>query len=408
MENYKSIIDLLASADIDLIEQDFNHSIEGIKFVYFIDPYDIMENYIPYTQSNVFDSKTEAYHSYLHLSYELFFNNYKESIIALPDTYKFELLAAKNYLLSCLKQTATVLQNIVELKSSLRDHFLFNTNLLTGKFDQLLTLLVLGENYESGIEKFFDFIRSHLDPPKIKFNSSETELNIIEYASQNANKEIEKEVFNRFIEQMKPRYLSLNQKDIAQHLENSFNDIKVINQVITANQFFNQNNLPYRAIYLSSAHKTKQITSIFENFKASKYPDSKEDWKVSRNIHMIFMLNLISDSKNDSDTHRTFSFLKYLTNYRPERSEPTENDSQKNTAPILNILDRITSELNTNISVIAFEKIYQKIHELRAIASQKDDVILEMLEKIRNENKKYHERLTNIMKYMNNIKLDQN
>ena len=139
LKNYsvEAIEDLIF--DLELYYDDY-------RFLYIIDTFDIVENYLPYTEVELFAGLNPHSKVQKFICYDNFFNSFNNTNTILLDEYRIELLAAKNKVLKHLVQTNTVLDNINQLKKETSGFVQTPEKTITffkDNFEILLLLLIL-------------------------------------------------------------------------------------------------------------------------------------------------------------------------------------------------------------------------------------------------------------------------
>lgn len=256
------------------------------KFIYAVDIYDIVENYLPYTKNNSFSninlqSKVQKY-----FCYDYFFNNSLNAPIVVLNEYKMELLAAKNKLLHDLKKTNAVLQNIEDLKKNTQNFTIHNEiahEYFREHLEIILLLTIIDSKKTNVVNEFLRLLKDKLSVTEVVLNTdnnSDIVTNAFEeitYSNNVVN------VFEKFIELNKFKLLSTPKEKFQErhiYLENTFRDIQAIDRVRMINKNLEIKNSGYTIIYLSSAFKTTKIIEAFDKYYGDNFLNYREIFQV--------------------------------------------------------------------------------------------------------------------------------
>ena len=118
---YNFIFNTFSNDDIELIIQDLQRFKENHYLLYVVDTYDIVENYLPYTEMELFSRKNRNHQAQKFICYDHFFGRLNTTSTILLNEYKVELLAAKNKLTRHLGEAKYVIKNLETLKKETGD-----------------------------------------------------------------------------------------------------------------------------------------------------------------------------------------------------------------------------------------------------------------------------------------------
>lgn len=401
LKNYdvKSIDDIIL--DIELFYQDY-------KFLYIIDTYDIVENYLPYTEVELFAGINIHFQAQKFICYDYFFGRFNRTNTILLDEYRIELLAAKNKLFKHLKDAEKVLDNIKQLK---KETIGFNTNsektvaFFKENFEILLLLLILDSKKENIIEEFFAFLKDRLCVNEIGLRDKEVGDEVYKIFADAQPSKISIDVFSDYVFENRYRLLSTNKLDERTiFLENTFRDIKVIDRVIKINDQLNEKGyLKCFAIYLSSANKTNDILKCFKHKSSHKTSRS-----FHRNIYQYFLYDRIKKEFNTKESRvdalDVLNHLKQLLLKVSERQKTTSHSSDFDTPEkifgnIKKIFSEESSSLDNHFLIPIFEKY--KFKDKNNIFSNDDSTtfknpMIEIIEEIDLKRKEYNNKLFNL------------
>src|ERR1700748_1819527 len=180
--DYHFILNCFTPGEIDLLINDIELYAKGYEFLYVIDTFDIMENYLPYYQISVFSKGDKNMQAQKFICYDYFFGGLNKTNCILLDDYKVELFSVKNKLNKSLRDAKAVIKNLNDLKKGTGDFFedgeetaaFFKKNL-----EVILLLLILNDKSNSILEEFFNFIRNRLNINEIQVKR-QNESNVVD------------------------------------------------------------------------------------------------------------------------------------------------------------------------------------------------------------------------------------
>ena len=297
---YHFLLNCYSPMDIDMIATDLQMSFDNYHFLFIIDTYDIVENYLPYTDMELFSNRDLNFQAQKYICYDYFFGGFNKTNTILLEEYKIELLAAKNKLNKHLREANRVLKNLDELKKE-TNYFLNDPDkteaFFRNNFEIILLLLILNDKTNSILEEFFNFIKTRLSISEVKNRKDEDSELLTSIFATCSHSRFSIEVFKKYISENKLKLLSVENHD-ARHvfLENTFRDIKVIERIMQINAALARKQLKYHAIYLSSAYKTADIFKVIDKMPLDSDPYSNEQRrKIHRNIYQYFLFDRIKN-----------------------------------------------------------------------------------------------------------------
>lgn len=289
VEDYDFILRSYTPEEMSAVHQDITKYAQGVEFLYVIDTYDLVENFMPYTKIDLFNEGNKNHLAQRYICYDYLFSRFDHNSIILANEYRDELLAIKNKLNSQLAQANAVLSNIRTLKEQTQD---FqdeekSQEYLQKNFEIILFLLILNSREGKIFEEFLSFVRKRIVISQIVLNkkSDEEKVNLI-FDSTTVS-ELSVSIFREFVNHNLMFLVSLNSELERQvFLENTFRDIQVIERVMRINKELKNNDLNYFVIYLSSAKKTN---AIFACMSEMQQLNEGFDLDFHRNIFQYFL-----------------------------------------------------------------------------------------------------------------------
>jgi hypothetical protein len=363
--DYHFILNCFGPSDIDGVIEDMELEIKGYKFLYALDTYDIMENYLPYIQIELFSKSDKHLQAQKYICYDYFFNGMNKTNCILLNEYKIELVAAKNKLTRYLKDARTVIKNLDDLKRE-TDDFLKNPEkaqlFFDNHFEVILLLLILNDKTYSILDEFFAFISSRLNTKEIKVEKAYDGEKIENLFNQTVPTGFSIELFQEYINQNKKLLLTVkNENERHIFLENTFRDIQAIERLMEINQSLQKINLKYSIIYLSSARKTNEIFKSLENLKENKNPNTSLTTKTfHRNIYQYFLFDrLRSEFKHDHN--KALTLLKDLRALICRISAGSANgEEDADQVQILALVKRLFDEKSSVLDNHFYYSVYDK------------------------------------------------
>ena len=360
------------------------------KFIYAVDIYDIVENYLPYTKSNSFsnnlNNKVQKY-----FCYDYFFNITFKAPIVVLDEYKLELLAAKNKLLYDLKRTEAVLNNL-EALSKITNNF-SDKNDLANEFiienlEIILLLIIIDSKKDNVINEFLKLLKEKLSISGLFLDKNEnSEIVTKVFADCTYSKNVV-DVFEKYIELNKFKLLSTGKEKLQERhifLENSFRDILAIDRVRVIN---NSNELcqsKYSIVYLSSAFKTTKIIEAFNNHY-------NEDYLYHRDIFQVFLFDRIC-KEFEKDLKKGIDILEKINGLRDkfdakklfEINKNFDEETNNSFEIIKKIFSYESNQIENHFLLGAFNQNYggiNKINKSSNLKNKKNENFLAILKAI--------------------------
>ncbi len=399
IKRYDFILSNYSVSDISRIRQDWQLRHQGYHFLYIIDPYDIVENYLPYTEVELFAGI--SIHSQVHkfICYDYFFGGLNYTKTILFDEYKIELLAAKNKVTKHLREVKNVFSNIERLRKETGNFHLSSEKTISFFYEnmELILLLLILESKKSNIlEEFLEFLRTRLFISKSDELDGQIEPDIAEIIAKCKPGPQSTHVFDKFVDENIIRILSTDKIEERQvFLENTFRDIQVMDRVSQINSSFSRDNKKYFAIYLSSARKTKDLFKGFKSQMPLEFSDSNLS-RFHRNIFQYFLFDricleygdnemegflaldcledILSSAKERQDRASDFERLpsgvqKFITKLFTEKSNGLDNHF------LINLFENYNSTFSKGSLNTDSQKVYSKIVEMiRKIDKNKEAI----------------------------------
>ena len=360
--DYYFLMNSFTTADIESIKNDLKLYYENYYFIYVVDTYDIVENYLPYTEIELFSRKDRNYQVQKFICYDYFFGRLNNTTTVLLNEYKIELLAAKNKLNRHLRDAKTVINNLETLKKETND-FIENParteEFFRKHFEVILLLLILNDKTQSILEEFFSFIRTRLMVSEVKVRDERDSELIDSIFAASSYTKFSIDLFEKYIEQNKTQLLSIN-APTERHifLENTFRDIQVVERVLKINQTLKEKDLKYHVIYLSSAHKTVEIFRVLNSLLGVNLSHTDSTNRMfHRNIYQYFLYDKIkSEFENDHD--QAFEILESLKEILAKKeTEPPHKFTDNKFA---NLVEKLFEEKSTTIDNHFYLSVYEK------------------------------------------------
>jgi len=368
---YSFLLNCYTALDIDMVIADIEMAFDNYHFLYIIDTYDIVENYLPYTDVELFSNRDLNFQAQKYICYDYFFGGFNKTNTILLDEYRIELLAAKNKLNRDLREANRVIKNLEKLKNE-TNHFLNDSEkteiFFRNNFEILLLLLILNDKTNFILEEFFSFLKNRLSISEVKARKeNDTELLTTIFSDCN-HSSYSVEVFEKYIKENKLRLLSVdNYTERHVFLENTFRDIKVIERIMKINVALETRGLKYHAIYLSSAHKTSDIFNVVDKMSSSsKFHDNYQQKKCHRNIYQYFLFDRIKNEyRGDKESARKIlTSLKTLIEKLQSDSISSHTSSYGSpTEEVLLIVKRLFDEKSGIIDNHFYLSVYERYKE---------------------------------------------
>lgn len=364
---YNFLLNSYSGSEVEAVISDLERSSGGCHLLYIIDTYDILENYLPYTQAELFSKRDINFYAQKFICYDYFFGQFNSTNTILLDEYKVELLAAKNKLNRHLREARAVLQNLEKLKKETNDFFT-NTEkteeFFNKHFEVILLLLILNDKSNSILDEFFFFLKNRLHITEvIGRDGKDTDMLAGIFAGCRHSK-FAITLFSGFIEENKASLLTAKDYDERHiYLENTLRDAQVIERIWKINEAFEKRGMNYYAIYLSSAKKTGELLKVLNTLKR-KVGEDTGDIGFHRNIYQYFLYDRIR-SEYKEDTRAGRSVLESLRELIVKINtgnvgEPSSPSGEKETAEVLGIVKKLFNEKSNIIDNHFYLSVYEK------------------------------------------------
>jgi hypothetical protein len=294
VKDYDFILRSYTPEEMIAIQEDIGKYAKGIQYLYVIDTYDLVENFMPYTKLNLFLEGNKNQLAQKFICYDYLFSNFDHNKIILANEYRDELLAVKNKLNNQLTKANAVLSNIKNLREQSKD---FqdeekSQEYLQKNFEIILFLLILNSREGKVFEEFLSFVRKRIVISQIVLSSKADEEEVNRVFDNTLVSGLSVSIFREFVDSNLPFLISLESELERQvFLENTFRDIQVIERVARINKEFKNKGLNYFVIYLSSAKKT---SVIFDCMRKMKQVGDEFELDFHRNILQYFLMNKLS------------------------------------------------------------------------------------------------------------------
>ncbi|GGB17776.1 hypothetical protein [Puia dinghuensis] len=355
--------------EIHDIKRDIQMRKEGFQFFYAIDTYDIMNHFLPYTESGFLNSGNKNMIAQRAIAYDKFFNTFLTSRLIVLDEYKIELLAAKNHIERQIKNSGFLTSNMERLSEEigkLEKGESIDKEKLRKNIELVLFLLILSENKGNINRNFFSFLENKLSV--FDFNTSDSELDHIlntVFADATPTDNVEK-IYDLFVENNAFYLTRLNSDtDRYTYLSNSYRDVEVIDRLNSIN---NKLRLEYperkvNFIYLSSAPlKSREIFSLFKQNVDNE--SGYLHYNFHRNIFQCFLFKILTEEFPDANDDTPILILQSLEKLITQVRQLSKSDSAGADAygddEMMNMLDRILGRYSANIDNHFYFKIYNK------------------------------------------------
>lgn len=403
--DYTSLLSCYTADDIKCLIDDCKHLQQGHQLLYVIDTYDIVENYLPYIQTETFAKKDLNEQAQKFICYDHFFSSRNKSVTVLLDEYKIELLAAKNKLSRHLKNAGAVLNNLSILKEETND---FVNNLEKAEeffkkhFEIILLFLIIGRKKDSILDEFFLFIKDRLNISELKALNVSDPGALTEVFTTSKSTERSNDLFRSYVEENKGQLLGLSDATKRYvYLENTFRDIQAIERVLIVNKSFLSKSLPYKLIYLSSANKTKEIFRVFHRSD----PDA-EDLNIHRNIYQYFLLDRVYaeyEKEPDKAIQLLESLYELLSRIAAEKdwSQATSEKifKEEQVAGIVDLLFNERSNIIDNHFYLSIYEQYRNLFEADKITGNSptsNNDVVKIIQLVDKNKEQYFNRLSDL------------
>lgn len=276
--------------DIEIIKEDFREKQLGYHFLYVVDTFDIVENYLPYSKTDIFSGNKSGVLAHKYVCYDHFFGNHNKENTILLDEYKSELTELRLRLSRDLRVFNNTIQNIETLRKHTED---FSTNLKDAQeyvdknFENLMLILVLAGKKNNILSEFYLFLKERINITELKIGEDSRAIESI--FSEIAPTSFSVELFREFMERFSMHYISIDDIDKRNtNIRNTLTDFRAIERVLLINDSIRKKNKPYKVIYFSSASKTAKIMDLFNAASSDSRPQN-----VHRTIYHYFLLDLL-------------------------------------------------------------------------------------------------------------------
>ena len=305
--DYHFILNCFNPDEIDAVISDMELHNQGYEFLYAIDTYDIMENYLPYYQMELFSKNDKNSQAQKFICYDYFFSDLNKTNCILLDEYKIELFSVKNKLNNSLRDARAVIKNLEDLKKGSSDFFenkekaaaFFKKNL-----EVILLLLILSDKTDSILREFFSFMKKRLNISEVQVKRQSDKEVVDQIFSSSVCTQFSINLFERYITDNKRYLLTIQNPDEREiFMKKTFRDIQAVERVIQTNKKFTEKNLKYKTIYLSSAKKTNEIfKSIHSLNDVEATSNLVYEYNINRNIYQFFLFDrLKQEFHNDAE-----------------------------------------------------------------------------------------------------------
>jgi hypothetical protein len=270
--------------EMKVVHNDILNHISGVNYLYVIDTYDLVENFVPYTIKDLFKGEKRNQLAQRYICYDYLFSKFDNSIVILANEYIDELFGVKNKLFEKVNDAEVLLGNIHELKEQTTD------------IEVVLFLLILNSKSGNAFDSFLSFQRNRMiisnDELKNKTNQKVSEL-----FKNTSDVSLAATIFERFVNDNMISFVSSKSKfERVLFLENTYRDIQVIVRVMQINRALKENQLDFYLVYLSSARKTSEILKSMNSINLN----TKFDLGFHRNIFQYFLKRKIETNLADT------------------------------------------------------------------------------------------------------------
>ncbi|PWK77053.1 hypothetical protein LX99_02863 [Mucilaginibacter oryzae] len=365
--HFHFILTCFTPQDIEGVMQDIRLSMDGYNFLYSLDTFDIMENYMPYIKIELFSKSDRNFQAQKYICYDYFFGKLNSTNCILLNEYKIELIAAKNKLNKVLRDVKATIKNLDDLKKE-TDNFLSNPEkteeFVKNNLEIILLLLILNDKSYSILQEFFLFIKTRLNIIDIPVKNKKDREQIDAIFESTNPTSASAQVFRDYVEQNRKQLIVEKPAERHIFLENTFRDIQAIERSIKINDRLEKElKNKYCLNYLSSAKKTSDIVKLIEQNVTSQ--NITQNKTLHRNIYQYFLFDRL---KNEY-AHNPQIALHILTDLKELLQQFSENASQNEhltTAGKNNVIVIIKRLFDDNPNVLENHfnfSVYEKYEE---------------------------------------------
>ncbi|WP_343692461.1 hypothetical protein [Chitinophaga sp.] len=284
--------------DIDIVIDDFKRTTLGVRFVYAIDTFDMVENYLPYFEKNLFSEKNIEHRAHKYICYDHFFGSHSDAQSVLLDEYKLEFLFVKKKLSKHLADAARILDNLKSLREITQD-FTQDLEKVKAFFESnlefILAMLIINKKQGNILTEFVSFLTDRLDVYDFKNFPSELIGKLRDIFEDSVPSGLSVNVFRKYIDKIKLRLLAIEDPQLRNiYLDNTYRDIRAIERVVKIDKKIRDSGLKCKVIYFSTAKKTEELVTLCKHELGSTFVN------IHRNIYHYFLLKIISRDYQDN------------------------------------------------------------------------------------------------------------
>lgn len=294
----------LAIDELDAIEDDIRLYYDKHNFFYAVDSYDFVRFFLPYLDHLNFKQENMANLAREGIAYENFFSPSRGGFILLMDEYKKELHRVQQVFIGRIHNALELTGNIAELSTKIKQ--LIDSGkgfeaLVKENFEIFFLLLIFCQRKSESKEiDFFKFLKRKMFIDT--FETEDEDFNACADAifSADGGEGFVRTVNNAFVDQQRDALSKMNDMERFKILENTHNDIKAIEKILSANERISRLDKYNNTIfyYLSSTPlKSKVLFELIDklfNKNLSFLDKFKHKGKsVHRNIMQVFLFNML-------------------------------------------------------------------------------------------------------------------
>lgn len=406
---YNFLFNTFSNQDIEAIIQDLQLFSQNYYFLYVVDTYDIVENYLPYTEMELFSRRNRNHQAQKFICYDYFFGRLNTTSTILLNEYKIELLAAKNKLAKHLGEAKSVLKNLETLKKDTND-FVSDPkkteDFFKNHFEVILLLLILNDKTNSILGEFFSFLRTRLLVSEVKSKNEEDSEKLNRIFESCKHSKLAINIFENYIENNKSQLVSISSNtDRHIFLENTFRDSQVIDRIIQINRLLEKDGLKYYVIYLSTANKTIELFKSLNQINAQSQITKPSRHLFHRNIYQYFLYDKIKN-EYPGDINRGIDVLRVIQSLITKTSEGSQlNEILQSITDekFLRIIKHLSIEKSNVIDNHFYLSVYERYKEtFQKIENEEKEKpfnrreILKIVQEIEKKREKYNLNMFNL------------
>ena len=379
-----TLLDVYSSDDLKVVKSDLEDHYEGIKNIYVIDTFDVINYTLPFINRGSFDDDFKL--AFTTIFYENVFSIYKDFDIILADEYRQELSNILENFEFKIKNFSSIRDKLLSsINESIKsDSDTINKKILYNEFELIIVLYIFIEKGKNLFERFNQFVESlNIDDFKSKnINDIDSIINVFK---ETRPSKLTNKLIDMFAESQRYKLASIpTEYERYCYLDNTYRDISVVDRVFNINTKINNT---IRVKYLSSTpQKTSELIKLLDQAE----PNNK--FNFHRNINQLFLLKHLTI--NNEGSKESIQNIDTLIKLKEIENQITKDSSEFHYLESINkSLDTLKKEITNDYffdsytyydnlfkSVLTNEKVSKEdLVKIKRIIEKIDDNIPERL-----------------------------